>query len=216
MNGVPSSRREQSDRQRAKLWDLPLIGHGPDGLGTGGGTAAFDATPYFLYYGFQSNPLGLGDDTLFSKAGTLRQALDVKTLHPDDEVIPLIGMIPPGQSEPLPVATIVRHNCREFRGAVDVWLGQAAPQVNPAHEFLNRQLVVRSVAWRLAEKGSITHDRLNQLYAALDKEERLAPLPFNLPTLSSPNPMRPPMKFWWLTPDRCVPKSALPWPACRA
>jgi hypothetical protein len=189
LNGVPFTHpREERDGEWIPLRDLPRFGHDPGGLGTGGHTTAYEATPHFLHHGFQPNTLGLNDDTLFAGDDARRQALDVSSLHPEDEVIPLIGMVPPGHAEPLPVAAIVRHHCPEFRGAVDVWLGQAAPRINPADEFLARQLVTRSVAWCLAEKGAITHEQLTQIYATLDTEERPKALPLNLAHEAAPRP----------------------------
>ena len=55
---------------------------------------------------------------------------------------------------------IVRHECDDFRGARDVWLGQVAGGREEGDRFLAEQLLVRGVLWVLHEKQALSADEL--------------------------------------------------------
>ena len=83
---------------------------------------------------------------------------------------------------------IVRHECDDFRGARDVWLGQVAGGREEGDRFLAEQLLVRGVLWVLHEKQALSADELRARFAKLDAIEPPPPLPANLPVVESPRP----------------------------
>lgn len=106
----------------------------------------------------------------------LVQVLRRESLHPEDEVVPLLGL---RGFDADPVAAVVRHGSCPFAGATDLWLGPIFGGLlhleTPVD--LAAQLMVRGVAAILAERGLIdeeTRARAHEpLPEALREPERI-------------------------------------------
>ncbi|NQT53262.1 hypothetical protein HQ576_14475 [bacterium] len=191
VTGVPfchPCRRETPPGKGKATWrDLghrDYFGHDDLGIGTGGFAGPLHTpAPVAVRKG---NPLGLTDAVL-PRPTERPQWLDVRTLAPEDEVLPLVELRAPGQP-PRPVAALIRHKCRRFAGARDVWLGQAANQLTLADRHAATQLIVRGVAWCLLEKGKLTAPQFADVLARLDAEPTPAPLPDQLDAAKQPRP----------------------------
>lgn len=80
----------------------------------------------------------------------LPQLLAKSSLHPEDEVVPLLGL----KDHEDPFAAIVLHKGCAFAGCADVWLGMLCPGLEPHPEplQLTLEVLVRAVASILREK----------------------------------------------------------------
>lgn len=188
-NGVPFCQPASRESGSWKLLDGEhFLFHDAKGLGTGGYRGPAGGALVFLQHGFRPNPLGLQDDTLLANDFPPKQWLDVTTFPAEDEIIPLVGLLVAGETEPHPLAAAIRHRCEAFNGALDVWLGQTATLANEQDGFLSEQLVARATAWCLAERDLIAKEELKNLYGHLDALKRPAPMPSKLDRAYPPRP----------------------------
>ncbi|MGD9519596.1 MAG: hypothetical protein AB7W28_08760 [Armatimonadota bacterium] len=130
------------------------FGHNVKGIGTG----AFDGPPdtEAPLTVVDGNPLGLEARHLARPSARL-QWLAAQTLAPEDEVLPVVTLDIP-QGHPVPAAAAIRHNCPDFRGARDVWVGQVADGYSPEDRYAAEQMIARGVAWCLMEKKVLSED----------------------------------------------------------
>ncbi len=160
------------------------FGHTPSGIGTGGfGGPDINEGELLVPRG---NPLGLRREILPRTTARI-QWLDVSSLPPEDEVMPVIELRLPDQTRQV-VAAAIRHNCQLFRGARDVWVGQVAGGWEMADRYAAGQLVVRGVAWCLADKGLISRSEFRRILFALAGEKKPPPLPDQIEIVDEPRP----------------------------
>ena len=200
-NGVPFC--HPCERRQAEWLDLGHrnhFQHDATGIGTGGFAGPAEGTLAVQFHGFRPNPLGLSQDLPLARGAVRKQWLDTASLSPQDEVIPLIGLVCENSDRAHPVSAIIRHRCREFPGAIDVWIGQAVPEMAAEDAFTAGQMIVRAAIWCLQEKGQAESRAREAVFASLDRESRPAPLPANLP-------YRPVARPWGNT---YLPKSSPP------
>ena len=189
MNGVPFCHPcEKQDGKWRDLGHVNYFQHDGRGIGTGGFRGPAEGVLRIEHYGFQPNPLGLSDGLALPDAKTRRQWLDTSSLSAEDEVIPLVGLIPEGSKDSHPVSAIIRHNCDEFRGAIDVWVGQVAPTLKDRDAYFAQQMLVRSVAWCLRQKGQLAQSAMAALFSRMDAAGRPEPLPAGLDFMDQPRP----------------------------
>lgn len=145
-----------------------------------------------LVYKRENDILGLDFLNWQVYEGIKSQALDVGSLSEGDEEIPIVGYYESvaramvGQpSRPSkgdqegefhPVIAIVRHKCPQFKGAIDVWLGQVFSNVGFANAcdtnlLLDlRQAYLASVLYILQEKGLISPRRREEILLLSKRE----------------------------------------------
>lgn len=160
------------------------FGHNVKGIGTG----AFDGPPdtEAPLTVVDGNPLGLEARHLARPSARL-QWLAAQTLAPEDEVLPVVTLDIP-QGHPVPAAAAIRHNCPDFRGARDVWVGQVADGYSPEDRYAAEQMIARGVAWCLMEKKVLSEDAYRQILARLLAESKPAPLPDQIDIVDEPRP----------------------------
>jgi len=160
-----------------------FFGHDVKGIGTGGfgGGMAKARNPRALVPA--NHPLGIRAEMLPNDDGD-GQWLDPQSFSPEDQVIPLIYVGVPGEWHP--AAALIRHQCAEFQGARDVWMGTIAEKTDEAGRFLAEQLLVRGVLWCEFEKGELTQDAFHAGIAELDHVPKPKPLPGDLPFAVTP------------------------------
>ena len=132
------------------------------------------------------NPLGLKQATLPSSEAKL-QWFEPGKLHDGDSLLPLI-QVRTDDGKTHDAAVILRHECSDFRGARDIWLGQAAGGRDEDARYLAEQLLVRGVFWLLRERELVSDDEWNRQRAALDRIEIPGPLPSGLAYHETPRP----------------------------
>lgn len=178
--GIPFTQpKTKTDNKWVPAKGQAFWSHAPDGIGIGGYGGPDEGSLLVLSPGFQPNPLGLKDEMLPSPSAKM-QWLDPLTLSTKDEVIPLVGLLVPGEKEPHPLSAIIRHRCDEFHGAIDVWLGTVASRMDEADAYCANQMLVRCVAWCLREKGQMPAAEARTTFAALDREGKPNALPGDL------------------------------------
>ncbi len=145
-----------------------------------------------LVYKRENDVLGLDFLNWQAYEGTRSQALDVGSLGEGDEVISIVGYYesvarPSGgqPSRPLkegedegfhPVIAVVKHKCPQFKGAIDVWLGQVFSNVGFANAcdtnlLLDlRQAYLASVLYILQEKGLISPRKREEILLLSKRE----------------------------------------------
>jgi hypothetical protein len=197
MSGVPFSHPcEQLAGKWTDLGHQNFFAHGDHGIGTGGFKSAQPAQKWELQA--PESPLAL-PQKWFSGMEGRTQWLDVGSLDPRDEVVPLFSNVKAGQA-PQPAAALIRHRCETFSGACDVWLGHLLGGEDERDVFLATQLLTRGVLWCLHEKRQLSAESFQTKLAVLNKIELPGPLPAGLVAMESPMP-------WG---DSFVPKSAPP------
>ena len=160
------------------------FGHDAAGIGTGGyGGPAPEAGRLVAA---AANPLRV-TDALLPRIDAHLQWLDTESLAPEDEVLPVVEQLQP-QGERYPIACAIRHNCPQFSGARDVWVGQAAVGSSMADRYAAAQFIARGVAWCLKEKGELSAERFDALIARLDDEDKPEPMPSQIEIVDEPRP----------------------------
>ena len=120
LSGVPFSHPcEQVGGKWTDLGHKNLFVHREEGIGTGGFKSAQAGKKWTLQV--PENVLSL-PEKWFAGTEARSQWLDVGSLDPRDEVLPLFTNVGPGQASQ-PAAALIRHRCEMFSGACDVWLG---------------------------------------------------------------------------------------------
>lgn len=160
------------------------FGHDEMGIGTGGFGGPYGTDGNLRVA--RGNPLGLRPEHLAWKRARL-QWLDERSLAPEDEVVPLVVLETPGQQAQV-VSAAVKHNCRLFRGARDVWVGQIAGSMLPEDRYCAGQVVARAVAWCLAEKGLLSGSEHRAILKRLDQMRRPEGLPEGIEIIDQPRP----------------------------
>lgn len=197
MTGVPFTHPcEKTEGKWSDLGHANLFEHREDGIGTGGFRSAQAGQKWTV--SVPENPLRIPAQWYSGKDGRT-QWLDVSSLDPKDEVIPLLTISGPEQT-PQPGAALIRHRCGMFSGACDVWLGHMIGGDDEKDVFLAAQLLIRGVLWCLHEKQQISSDIFESKLASLSKRTLPGPLPSGLVAVESPRP-------WG---DSFVPKSKAP------
>jgi hypothetical protein len=87
----------------------------------------------------------------------------------------------------LPVK-LVEHFAGYGIAAFDVWLGPVSSKLNEEDAYLANQLLARSVAWCLREKGQLDANAAQAVFAALDRQGKPSPLPGDLAYQTVPRP----------------------------
>lgn len=197
LTGVPFTHPcEKRDGKWTDLGHANLFAHREDGIGTGGFRSAQAGQKWTV--SVPESPLSIPAAWCSDKDGRT-QWLDVGSLDPRDEVIPLLKIVGEEQATH-PGAALIRHRCGMFFGACDVWLGHMIGGDDEKDVFLAAQLLIRGVLWCLHEKQQISSDVFQSKLASLDKVPLPAPLPDGLIAVESPRP-------WG---DSFVPKSKAP------
>ena len=164
--------------------DSRYFAHDDFGIGTGG----FGGPPIIpgdlsAVYG---NPLRFQNDYLASRRASL-QWLEVGSIPPEDEVLPVVELRLAGGGTQV-AAAVIRHNCGEFRGARDVWIGQVAGAMTGRDRYTAMQLLVRGVAWALQEKRKLSREEVLRVYARLAEQPQPKALPDALEIVNEPRP----------------------------
>ena len=197
MTGVPFTHPcEKTDGKWSDFGHTNLFGHREDEIGTGGFKSAQAGQKWTV--SVPESPLSIPAHWYSGKDGRT-QWLDVGSLDPKDEVIPVLSVVGPEQKSQ-PGAALIRHRCGMFSGACDVWLGHMIGGDDEKDVFLAAQLLIRGVLWCLHEKQQISADLFHSKLASLSKVTLPGPLPGGLFAVESPRP-------WG---DSFVPKSKAP------
>lgn len=164
--------------------DGRYFAHDDFGIGTGG----FGGPPIIpgelsAVYG---NPLRFQNDYLAARSVSV-QWLDVGSVPAEDEVLPVVELRLAGGGTQV-AAAVIRHNCPQFAGARDIWIGQVASALTGRDRYTAMQLLVRGVAWALQEKGKLSHDEVLQVYARLANQPQPKALPDNIEIVGEPRP----------------------------
>ncbi len=168
LTGIPFCHPcEKKDGAWKDMGGVLYLGHDAKGMGTGGFAGPASGVLQILHHGFQNNPLGFRDNSLLPQGPHSKQWLDAKSLDPSDEVIPLVGLLPEGKSEPETVSALILHRCDAFKGAIDLWVGQAASQLDAENAFFAEQLITRGAAWILVQKGLLSEERMNAVFYSM-------------------------------------------------
>jgi hypothetical protein len=188
LTGVPFS--HPCERVNGKWTDRGhqnFFAHSENGLGTGGFQSARTGQKWTLQV--PENMLSI-PGKWYARTEAMSQWLDIGSLDPLDEVLPLLTNVAQGQT-PQPAAALIRHRCGRFPGACDVWLGHTVGGEDEKNAFLSRQLLTRGVLWCLYEKRQITLEGFQSKLAALNQMELPGPLPEGLVATESPMPWGP-------------------------
>ena len=176
--------------------DASRMGHSGLGIGTGG-FAGPDQDVDRLAVA-PGNPLGL-QNSILPRTQAVLQWLDTQDLPSVDRVIPLV-QIRSAQGAVHTAAGIIEHHCPQFQGALDIWIGQIAANMDARDAFAGRQIITRAALWILAQRGAISRSTFAQRIARLQRIPRPAGLPDHLV-------FRPGRRPWGNT---FLPKSAPP------
>jgi hypothetical protein len=184
MSGVPFC--HPCDRVDGKWKDMGNVshfGHDADGIGTGGFAGPQDGVNKLQVV--PGNPLGV-TARLIPKLTDQVQWLE-GSLAPEDQVIPIIN-VTSANGAAYPATALIRHKCAAFNGALDVWIGQVAQDVDEVDQFAAEQLMARGVLWCLNEKGDLPAGQFQVRLAKLDQSKRPGPLPGDLAYNPQPRP----------------------------
>ncbi|MCD6352284.1 MAG: hypothetical protein J7M26_09215, partial [Armatimonadetes bacterium] len=175
-NLAPNPGFEQAGGEWQDLGHREYFDHSPKGMGTGSfGGPAEDEGALEVPSG---NVLGFRKDLLARTSARL-QWLDETSLPPEDEVLPVVQLSLPGGEKHF-LAGAIRHNCKAFNGARDVWVGQVASAYTPDDRHCADQLILRGTAWCLKEKGRMREEQYRAFLKRLDAEPRPKPMPDNI------------------------------------
>ncbi|MGC8666824.1 MAG: GxGYxYP domain-containing protein [Chthonomonadales bacterium] len=144
------------------------------------------------------NPLGLEESALPRNRASL-QWMATSDLPPADHVMPLILVKGPRKNAHV-AAGIIEHGCPQFHGALDVWIGQTASNMDARDAYAARQIITRAALWILARRGVLPHAVFSRQMARLRKLRRPGGLPEGLAFHPTPRP-------WG---DTFLPKSSPP------
>jgi hypothetical protein len=99
--------------------------------------------------------------------------------NPKDELIGIVGVKKDGSIKGYPFA-VIKHNCDDFKGAIDIWLGVNLLALLP--EDYIYQIIVKSTSFILKEKGLINEEiyktyvkkaeEIFPTYAKINKQRR--------------------------------------------
>ena len=197
LTGVPFTHPcEKTEGKWSDLGHANLFVHREDGMGTGGFRSTQPGQKWTV--SVPESPLSIPAQWYSGKDGRT-QWLDVGSLDPRDEVIPLLTIVG-AEREVHPGAALIRHRCGMFSGACDVWLGHMVGGDDEKDVFLAGQLLIRGVLWCLHEKQQLSSDTFQSRLASLSKIPLPGPLPGGLIAVESARP-------WG---DSFVPKSKAP------
>lgn len=149
---------------------------GQAGIGTGGFAGPEEGVDRLTVDA--NNPLGLTNDVL-PRRRALLQWMALSDLPGTDRVIPLVRIQGSGKSAHV-AAGIIEHHCPQFRGALDVWIGQIASNMDARDAYAARQFIVRSALWILERRGVLSRSRFSSEIARLARMKRPEGLPANL------------------------------------
>ena len=195
-SGVPFTHPcELRDRKWTDLGHRDAFSHTADRMGTGGfgGPGKSDGTLLV-----PQNQLGLKPEILPASRARL-QWFEPGKLPAEDSVIPLI-QLRTADGKTHNAAAILRHECADFRGARDIWLGQIAAGAEEADRYLASQMLVRGVLWLLRDRKLLGDADWLKHIASLDEMKPPVPLPAGLAYRETPRP-------WG---DTFLPKSKAP------
>ena len=86
----------------------------------------------------------------------------------------------PSTNKTLPAAVIIKHGCARFHGAIDIWTGVVASELEETHKFLASQLMLRGLAVAFQMKGIITPAHASKVLAFAGALRRPSSLPGDL------------------------------------
>ncbi len=127
------------------------------------------------------------------------QYLNIETLDSSDKIYPIVE-VKTKNNNYAPATAIIEHNCDLFKGAVDIWMGPTAKQLELTDNFFLKQVIVRGIAYCLNKKGDITEDNYKTLLDKMNSEKMPDPLPSGFKGKETPRP-------WG---DTFLPKSKTP------
>ena len=164
------------------------VGHEPKyfahdsfGIGTGG----FGGPTAGNLVAAKGNVLGMVDKMLAHPESNV-QWFDRGDLAAEDEVLTVVE-VRGADGVTHPASALVRHNCREFNGARDVWIGQLATEFSGIDRYTAEQMTARGVAWCLKEKGAIVAADVTRVAKVMDA--RAKPKVYaNLEIVDTPRP----------------------------
>jgi hypothetical protein len=171
----------------------PAWDHGPGGMGIGMfGVLKAEVDPSMDVPG---NPLGF---KWSDPSGKSPRTVWMEP-HAEDKLYPLLT-IRDERGTRHAAAALIRHRCREFSGACDVWLGAFSPYSDITDRNITERLFCGGVLWCLKERGLLTSNEFAKRLQAIHQRKVIAKLPEKL---SLPTDARP-----W--PESLLPKSAAP------
>jgi len=142
-----------------ELMDAPWIdlGHRDDwlshkGLGIGG---FYTPQGGKLVYLEENDPLNLGFIDWERYGDSFSQTLEPRSLPKEDVVLPIAGYY---EGEAFyPAIAVIKHRCPQFKGAIDIWLGQVFQLHSEGQGLLDlRDVYLHSVLYILSERGLIS------------------------------------------------------------
>ncbi len=149
-----------------ELMDAPWVdlGHRDDwllhnGLGLGG---FYTPQGGELAYLWGSDPLDLGFINWERYKNAFSQTLEPHSLPKEDTLIPIAGYYE--NDIFYPAIALIKHNCPQFKGAIDVWLGQVFQFHSEGQGLLDlREVYLRSTLYILSEKGIISERKRREI-----------------------------------------------------
>jgi hypothetical protein len=207
LNGVAFTHPCEKDSGKWKdLGHHEASAHAEPGVGTGGFAGGRTAGQYEV----PANPLGLTAG-MISRMRETTQWFHAPSLPQSDRVTPLVRFRT-AEDRVQDAAVLITHECAEFAGARDVWIGQVASGREEEDRRFAQQLLLRGVLWVLKEKNELPSppagnpvggDAWGAWIAALDRaweQTRPVPIPTDVPYHETPRP-------WG---DTFLPKSKAP------
>ena len=197
VNGIPFSHPAQREDDRWNdLGHINYLMHDEKGIGAGGFA---DPDPGINEQRVAAgNILGLPADVL-PRTDEWQQFLDTASFPAADEVIAIVETKTNTKGW-TPATALIKHKCPQFDGAMTLWLGQTAKQLQRVDYYCLKQILVRGIAYMLHEKSGITDVQYKSVVEAVSALEKPQPLPSNITAVF---PERP----WG---DTFLPKSNTP------
>ena len=180
-NLLPNPGFERGGGDWKDLGHVEWFGH--DKIGTGGFyTSSTDDRGQLLYHA-DADPLSLGVldwpgwQRRYRAAVWPAQSLNPATLPPEDKVTSIVEF--KNAAGTWPLIAVVKHNCPQFPGAIDVWAGVALFYADGNGDPLGqREVLGRGALYVLRQRGLLTETA--QLLRRADTDYRAAALPTGL------------------------------------
>lgn len=159
-----------------ELMDAPWVdlGHKNDwfsheGLGMGGFYTPRKGNK--LVYLEGKDPLNLRFMDWKRYEDSFSQTLDPRSLSKEDEIFPIAGFY---EGETFyPAIAVIKHHCPQFKGAIDIWLGQVFQFHCEGQGLLDlRQVYLHSLLYILSEKGLLPGRKKWEIMELANKEYR--------------------------------------------
>ena len=174
MSGFPfHTPCERSENEWKLLASRRANEHGPRGVGAGG----FRILPSGKTPPLQiaMNPIGFKCDPVAGEQPHIVW-LDAEFLPHEDRVYPLLTIKgPKGASKP--AAALIHHQCKQCRGALDLWLGAFSPYNDVTDRNVAERLLCNGVFWILKEKGVLSQTAFSAHMQSLYSRKLIPEIP---------------------------------------